>query len=105
MNPIKLIHTKILLEVMNEFRVFNTCNENREEKFFTSGHYMYEIINDKLYVYVPTFKTFGPVDMKFKSVLMDENSVRLELSTREHIPNKLERKQIRRNKAKAKKNR
>lgn len=107
---LKEIHTKVLLKYMDEFRVFKSCQEppkrwrdlaeGEEEPWYPyykdgdtwSSGYARGIVVD------------GKLVLEIGEHLVGEDELRAELATREHVPNKNERRKIRQEKAKSQKN-
>lgn len=93
-------HTKQLLDILDDFRVYNSVKAIHKEVdprsvYFSSGTYKFEIdeINE-LHIYLEP-----------DGYPITERRLKEELAKREHIPNKKESKELRREKAKQQRNR
>lgn len=95
MTDLSKYHTKQLLEALDEFRVFNSCKQTGYDvDDFYSGNYNNEVVFGELIVFLNHDE--DPVT---------HQELKAELATREHIPNSVERKELRRQKAKEQRNR
>ena len=100
----KDIHTKVLLKYMDEFRVFKSCQEAPKywqpevdgpwNPYFKDG-------DSWSSAYARGTVIDGKLALEIGGRLISEDVLRAELATREHIPNKNERRKIRQEKAKA----
>lgn len=99
MKDLKKYHTRHLLNALQEFRVYNTVSQMydyySEQEIYTTGPNFYCGKRDGEFIVYLDHMT-DPVT---------EDELKAELATREHIPNKIEAKELRRVKAKAQRNR
>jgi hypothetical protein len=100
MTDLSKYHTKQLLNILNEFRVYNSIKAVYKDKdprclYYSSGAYKFEI--DELNVL--------RICLEPDEYPVNESQLRRELAKREHILNKKESKEARREKAKRQRNR